>query len=72
MDKWNGKYKCRLCGNVFNTCMTLTRVTAKKCVIGAVLGKNLEVQQPGTEAIHCCDDGSFGVADFLGMKKEEE
>lgn len=28
--------------------------------------------QPLMHETHCCEDGSFGVADFLGMKYREE
>lgn len=33
--------------------------------------KELE-NQPLVHETHCCEDGSFGVADFLGMKRAED
>lgn len=35
-------------------------------------GKTLLENQPLMHETHCCEDGSFGVADFLGMKYREE
>ena len=70
MIEWKGKYKCRLCGKIFVTCMTATESVAKKSVFGLVIGEKLEVQQPEEKTIHFCENGSFGVADFIGMEKD--
>ena len=70
MVEWKGKYKCRLCGEIFTSCMTANESVAKRCLIGMIVGEKLEMQQPDVKTIHFCDDGSFGYADFIGMKKE--
>ena len=37
-----------------------------------VHGKSKVIQAPGMIGFHSCDDGSLGIADFIGFKKENE
>lgn len=72
------KYKCRLCGKTYSTGATGTEKTAADVVVNVALEeqrirtRNPIPNQPGIIEPHHCADGSFGVADFLGMKYEEK
>lgn len=71
-------FRCRLCGKTFTNGGTGDEWTARKAMANAALAASgiepptkLE-NQPLMHETHCCEDGSFGVADFLGMKYREE
>ena len=71
-------FRCRLCGKTFTNGGTGDEWTARKAMANAALAASgiapptkLE-SQPLMHETHCCEDGSFGVADFLGMKYREE
>lgn len=70
-------FRCRLCGKTFTNGGTgdkeaVWTATANAMFAASGIGslKKLE-NQPLVYETHCCEDGSFGIADFLGMKWEE-
>lgn len=66
-------YKCRLCSEQFFYCGTLKKDIALDISMRIALGlKQKEIQSPTLIAFHTCKNGSFGIADFLGMKNENE
>lgn len=71
-------FRCRLCGKTFTNGGTGDKETAWTATANAAFTasgigplKKLE-NQPLVQETHCCEDGSFGVADFLGMKRAED
>lgn len=71
-------FRCRLCGKTFTNGGTGDKETAWAATANAAFTasgigplKKLE-NQPLVQETHCCEDGSFGVADFLGMKRAED
>lgn len=70
-------FRCRLCGKTFANGGTGDEETAWTATANATLAasgigplKKLE-SQPLAQETHRCEDGSFGIADFLGMKWAE-
>ena len=70
-------FRCRLCGKTFTNSGTGDKETAWTATANAMFAasgieplKKLEIQ-PFVHETHCCEDGSFGIADFLGMKWAE-
>ncbi len=64
------KYKCRLCGKEYESVIT-GEVLARRCMYQTVYGiKSGEPLCPTIYEMHHCDNGSFGISDFLGFKKE--
>lgn len=70
-------FRCRLCGKNFTSGGTGDKETAWIATANAMFAasgigpvKELEIQ-PLVHKTHCCEDGSFGIADFLGMKWAE-
>ena len=64
-------YKCRLCGEIFSKGVTgedIAKVATESLSIAdstiAIAGCALYIR-----TIHYCQDGSFGLADFLGFMK---
>lgn len=71
-------FRCRLCGKTFTNGGTGDEETARRAMTNATLAASgiepltkLE-NQPLMHEMHCCEDGSFGIADFLGMKWAED
>ena len=68
-------YKCRLCGTVFNGESTLCRDTAFRSVLGVAMNGNFYPDRCNVGshryALHLCEGGSYGLADFQGFRKEE-
>ena len=73
--KYKAIYKCRLCGEQYEDAetgdniaiMAVSAVTVKGSWFpsgGSAIGIHLR-------NIHCCKDGSCGLSDFQGMKKED-
>lgn len=60
MKTYKAMYKCRLCGEVFHPYGELEIEMKPKEFYGF------------TNKTHYCEDGSAGMADFLGFKMEEE
>lgn len=72
---YNGKYKCRLCGKTYKHCMTGDKdivLQSMFYVTDSILKdvEKLPIQHPEKHSIHFCDNGSFGVADFIGFEVE--
>lgn len=69
-------YKCRLCGKAFMGEVTGNETVARDAVIGVVTCGEFYPERCGIGLHryypHWCDDGSFGMADFQGFRKEEE
>lgn len=70
-------FRCRLCGKTFTNGGTGDKETAWTTTANVAFAasgigplKKLE-NQPLVQETHCCEDGSFGIADFLGMKWAE-
>ena len=67
--KYKAIYKCRLCGERYED-----GITGDSMAIMAV--STLTVKEHGPIGIHLrnvhnCKDGSYGLSDFQGFKKEE-
>lgn len=68
-------YKCRLCKEKFKNQATSTGDVAFNAVMRTALElKQNDPMRPCMTEPHLCKDGSFGVADFMGIKniKEED
>lgn len=67
-------YKCRLCLQQFSILAPTDTETACHHVMElAVSGKPDNVYSfPFLLALHMCDDGSVGLADFIGWRKEKD
>ena len=65
-------YKCRLCGCIYRNGGTtgLTIAEASLAEIHVGICGTVPMAPRKTETHHC-DDGSLGVADFLGWEMEE-
>lgn len=68
-------YKCRLCGKVYSSGGTESDITAWKATLNEVMRASGITPQwksngndPTMFEMHHCNDGSYGVADFQGMK----
>lgn len=68
-------YKCRLCGEEFEDCVTGEELAQVINIALVVLGhtQHVKIQRNLYQhATHFCKDGSFGFADFQGFKKFED
>ena len=76
MTLFHGIYKCRLCGELFEPIMTASENTAIESVSGAAYDGKWYSKGCGFGAhvrdVHHCKDGSWGIGDFQGFKKEED
>lgn len=68
----NGYYKCRLCGTSFYNCVANSKTAFDIITDICIYGKSKVIQAPDMIGFHSCDDGSLGIADFIGFKKENE
>ncbi len=77
MKEFIATYKCKLCGESFEAERTGPGA-AQSILIAFELGdpslmKNIMgAGYMHPTCTHCCADGSFGLAEFLGFKMEEE
>lgn len=75
MSEYRAIYKCRLCGEKFYNAGTNCEDTASKATMYTVLESSGITPQfesrnaPIQFDLHNCKDGSYGMADFQGMKK---
>lgn len=73
---YNGYYHCRLCGENFKACYTNSEERMWNYMLqlrnSMIKTEELERPFPGKNAIHCCNDGSVGLADFIGFRREED
>lgn len=71
-------YKCRLCGQVFVNCGTVSEKVAEQSTLNEVLRANgMSPMWKENDALtmyemHHCSDGSYGVSDFIGSRKVDE
>ncbi len=65
-------FKCRLCGECYESGCTGSEAVALQSAIRACLGLPSQSQAPTMTEVHSCRDGSLGVADFQGFRKVEE
>lgn len=75
VSEYRAIYKCRLCGEEFYNAGTGDEDTASKATMYTVLESSGITPQfesrnaPIQFDLHNCKDGSYGMADFQGMKK---
>lgn len=71
MAKYNIIYKCRLCGETYESGCAGSEKIALYSVIFACSqnGQPPCPQSPSITEPHSCKDGSIGVADFQGVRK---
>ena len=68
-----GIYKCRLCKEKFESKGTGTKEVAFDVTMRTALSlKQKYPMYPSMTEPHACKDGSFGIADFLGMEYRNE
>ena len=76
MTLFRGIYKCRLCGECFETITTGREDIALESVSGVAYDGKWYPEVGGIGVylrnFHHCKDGSWGIADFQGFKKEED
>jgi len=69
-------YKCRRCGKVFSNTHVPDTTTAIICFISdafmpsAWTGEPANLKIDGVET-HCCEDGVFGIGDFIGATDDK-
>ena len=77
MKEMTAIYRCKLCGKSFEAGHTGSGA-AQSILIAFEVGdpklmKNIMgASYMHPSCIHCCADGSFGLAEFLGFKMEVE
>lgn len=75
MEMYMAIYKCRLCGKEFCHSGTGDKDTAATATMYTVLessGITPQFESPNAPTqfeFHSCKDGSYGMGDFLGMRK---
>lgn len=69
MPEYRAIYKCRLCGEEYIEGRTGAAIAMKETVLIADGGAG----KYGTHmyGTHNCDDGSYGLSDFCGFRKDE-
>lgn len=73
MDTMKAKYRCRLCRKEYHSGIVGGRNIAKKEMYLLVTGNKPDsVLAPGMTTLHFCDNGSFGLADFIGWEVDNE
>lgn len=64
-------YKCRLCGRTYNESGTANKKLALSVTMAAALENfHQDVMIPALTNVHSCEDGSYGISDFQGMKND--
>lgn len=63
------KYKCRLCGKVFSASFINNKIINK--FSNHNKGLKLRNGYKNKVLYHCCEDGSVGIADFVGFKNDK-
>lgn len=73
MAEYRAVFKCRLCGGLYSSAGTKNKELAIRETTYLCLGIPCkEPCAPGMTEVHTCEDGSFGIADFLGWKWQEK
>lgn len=65
-------FKCRLCGECYESGCTGSQSVALQATVCACLGKSFQPQSPDLTEPHFCKNGDIGVADFQGFRKVEK
>lgn len=68
--EYKAMYKCRCCGETYESGITGNSDIAFRAVLDITLGQHTIIQAPTATSVHCCESGSFGLADFIGLKRE--
>lgn len=66
-----GIYKCRICGQTYTRCGTANKNLVIEKFIDLINGNDLNKPNVDLYDMHSCENGSFGLADFQGFKKDE-
>ena len=67
--EYRAMYKCRLCNKEFGYVGTTNEKLVMDCITAMINGtKTTQILEPKQFDFHCCEDGSFGFADFKGWK----
>lgn len=78
MDEYRAIYKCRLCGETYESGVT---ITSRQKIVGTVAFLNYRDNSriSPTDALgitrttpHACKDGSIGLSDFCGFRIAEK
>lgn len=69
MAEYQAIYKCRLCGEEYGGGCTGAAIAISETTKIAVDG--VGIYRVRLRSTHNCDDGSFGLADFMGFRKVE-
>lgn len=67
-EEYRAIYKCRLCGEVYESGCAGGRKIAMQAAISSCLCFQSFPQQPSMNEVHYCKNGDFGVADFQGFR----
>lgn len=75
MTEYRAIYKCRLCGEKFETA-ALKKDIANLCVNTLAITEHFRLNSDEISIdrhyIHSCSDGSYGFSDFVGFRKVED
>lgn len=77
MGRLDATYKCRLCGKEYVKCSTGTDRSSLQLAVDIVyrataIKEPKDGMEPALWELHWCEDGSLGVADFLGFKMNKD
>lgn len=75
MGTYNAIYKCRLCGEEFESGKTGEDIAAAATILMASVGNTKKLTKTGAinkKCCHFCENGSYGIADFMGFRKDDE
>lgn len=72
---YKGYFHCRLCESTYFNVVTGSEKTVMNCMLqitdSIIKPDPPEVMCPSLIDFHFCEDGSRGIADFIGFRKEE-
>lgn len=69
--EYKAKYLCRLCKKEYRTGLTTGRAVAAKETM-LMLHNLARPDMPELLAVHYCDNGGIGVADFIGWERADD
>lgn len=72
MMEYRTVFKCRLCGECYESGCTGSEAVALQSVTFACLGLPSQPQAPTMTEPHACKNGDIGVSDFQGFRKVGE
>ena len=72
VDTFKASYKCRLCGTIYERYIMCGSREVKRSTLCAagLCSRSKNIFTPTATDIHNCEDGSFGISDFVGWKHE--